>query len=203
MALEQPTAQDGKGETQTGDEIVIKKYANRRLYNTKSSTYVTLETLAEMVKAGEDFVVVDAKSGDDLTRTVLAQIIFEQETKGQNLLPVRFLRQLIGLYGDNLQSFVPSYLEASMEAFRKNQEAMRQSFSEAFAAPQSGMKIFEDAARNNMALFEQGMAMFGLKGTAGHGGPHGGGMPAKDGEVEALRDEVERLKTELAAAKKS
>jgi len=202
MALEQPMDQEGKSQSQDGETITIKKYANRRLYNTQSSTYVTLETLANMVREGQEFVVVDAKSGDDLTRSVLAQIIFEQETKGQNLLPVRFLRQLIGLYGDNLQSFVPSYLEASMEAFRKNQEAMRQSLSEAFATPTSGMQIFENAARQNMALFEQGMAMFGLKSPA-HGGPHGGGMGPKDGEVEALREEVERLKSELAAAKKS
>lgn len=198
MALEQPTEQDSKPEAQDAEIIVIKKYANRRLYNTKSSTYVTLETLAEMVRAGDNFVVVDAKSGDDLTRGVLAQIIFEQETKGQNLLPVRFLRQLIGLYGDNLQSFVPSYLEASMESFRQNQEAMRQSLSEALTAPQTGMKVFEDAARTNMAMFEQGMAMFGLKSPGLGGGPHGGDQPAKDGEVEALRAEIERLKGELA-----
>jgi polyhydroxyalkanoate synthesis repressor PhaR len=200
MAVEQPSPREGKPDAQDGEAIVIKKYANRRLYNTKTSTYVTLETLANMVKAGDEFVVVDAKSGDDLTRAVLAQIIFEQETKGQNLLPVRFLRQLIGLYGDNLQSFVPSYLEASMEAFRKNQENMRQSLSEAFSSPAGGMTIFENAARQNMALFEQGMAMFGLK-PPQHGGAHGGGMGAKDGEVEALRAEVERLKAELAAAK--
>ena len=198
MALEQPGTSEGNPEAQGGEPIVIKKYANRRLYNTKSSTYVTLETLAAMVRRGEDFVVVDAKSGNDLTRAVLAQIIFEQETKGQNLLPVPFLRQLIGLYGDNLQSFVPSYLEASMEAFRKNQEAMRQSLSEAFSTPASGMQIFENAARQNMALFEQGMAMFGLKGPE-QTAPTGGGMPAKDGEVEALRAEIDRLKEELAA----
>ena len=200
MALEQPGTSEGNPEAQGGEPIVIKKYANRRLYNTKSSTYVTLETLAAMVRRGEDFVVVDAKSGNDLTRAVLAQIIFEQETKGQNLLPVPFLRQLIGLYGDNLQSFVPSYLEASMEAFRKNQEAMRQSLSEAFSTPASGMQIFENAARQNMALFEQGMAMFGLKGPE-QGASMGGGMPAKDGEVEALRAEIDRLKQELAAKK--
>ncbi|MCQ8184282.1 polyhydroxyalkanoate synthesis repressor PhaR [Parvularcula maris] len=193
MALEQPSPAEGKPDAQETESIVIKKYANRRLYNTKTSTYVTLETLAGMVRAGEEFVVVDAKSGDDLTRAVLAQIIFEQETKGQNLLPVRFLRQLIGLYGDNLQSFVPSYLEASMEAFRKNQESMRQSLSEAFATPAGGMQIFENAARQNMALFEQGMAMFGLKPPQ-----HGGGAAAKEGEVEALRAEIERLKEELA-----
>ncbi len=200
MALEQPGTSEGNPEAQGDEPIVIKKYANRRLYNTKSSTYVTLETLAAMVRRGEYFVVVDAKSGNDLTRAVLAQIIFEQETKGQNLLPVPFLRQLIGLYGDNLQSFVPSYLEASMEAFRKNQEAMRQSLSEAFSTPASGMQIFENAARQNMALFEQGMAMFGLKGPE-QTGATAGGMPAKDGEVEALRAEIDRLKEELAAKK--
>lgn len=201
MALEQPGTPEGNPEAQDGEPIVIKKYANRRLYNTKSSTYVTLETLATMVRRGDDFVVIDAKSGDDLTRAVLAQIIFEQETKGQNLLPVRFLRQLIGLYGDNLQSFVPSYLEASMEAFRKNQEAMRQSLSEAFSTPAGGMQIFESAARQNMALFEQGMAMFGLK-TPEQGGMAPTGAPVKDGELEALRAEIDRLKEELAAAKK-
>jgi len=194
MALEQPAQEDHKDDVQSGDVTTIKKYANRRLYNTKSSTYVTLETLATMVKKGEDFVVIDAKSGDDLTRGVLAQIIFEQETKGQNLLPIRFLRQLIGLYGDNLQSFVPSYLDASMEAFRKNQETMRQSLSEAFSTPTSGMHIFENAARQNIALFEQGMAMFGLK------SPNGQGQPGnlQQSEIDALRAEVERLKAELA-----
>lgn len=194
MALEQPAQEDHKDDVQSGDVTTIKKYANRRLYNTKSSTYVTLETLATMVKKGEDFVVIDAKSGDDLTRGVLAQIIFEQETKGQNLLPIRFLRQLIGLYGDNLQSFVPSYLDASMEAFRKNQETMRQSLSEAFSTPTSGMHIFENAARQNIALFEQGMAMFGLKSPNGQGQP---GNPQQS-EIDALRAEVERLKAELA-----
>ncbi|MEM9810184.1 MAG: polyhydroxyalkanoate synthesis repressor PhaR [Pseudomonadota bacterium] len=201
MALEQPKQDDvGKDEAQSAEVTTIKKYANRRLYNTKSSSYVTLDSLAAMVRRGEDFVVVDAKSGKDLTRTVLAQIIFEQETKGQNLLPVRFLRQLIGLYGDNLQSFVPSYLEASMEAFRKNQETMRQSLSEAFTSPQSGMRIFEDAARQNMAFFEQGMAMFGLKPptTGTPGAPEG----EASSEVNALRAEVERLKAELAKASK-
>jgi len=194
MALEQTAQDDHKDDVQSGDVTTIKKYANRRLYNTKSSSYVTLETLATMVKKGEDFVVIDAKSGDDLTRAVLAQIIFEQETKGQNLLPVRFLLQLIGLYGDNLQSFVPSYLDASMEAFRKNQETMRQSLSEAFSTPTSGMHIFENASRQNMALFEQGMAMFGLK------SPNGQGQPGnlQQSEIDALRAEVERLKAELA-----
>jgi polyhydroxyalkanoate synthesis repressor PhaR len=176
------------------DEVItIKKYANRRLYNTATSSYVTLDHLAEMVRRGEVFLVVDAKSGEDLTRAVLTQIIFEQENKGQNMLPVSFLRQLIGLYGDNLQSFVPSYLEMSMDAFRRNQEAMRRSLSEAFTAPQSGMRIFEDAARQNMALFEQGLKMFGLSRP-------GQQMEPQD-ELDALRHEVDRLRRELAEAK--
>ena len=182
-------AQDAGGKSQP---IVVKKYANRRLYNTSSSAYVTLDNLAQMVRAGDDFVVVDAKSGEDLTRSVLTQIIFEQENRGETMLPVPFLRRLIGMYGDNMQSFVPSYLEASMDAFAKNQEAMRQSVAGAFgggAAP-TGMSVFQDAAKQNMAFFEQGLKMFGLQGPATSG---------NDGEVDALRREVERLKAELAA----
>lgn len=178
------------GGEQPPDSITIKKYANRRLYNTATSSYVTLEHLAEMVRNGEDFTVVDAKTGDDLTRSVLTQIIFEQENRGQNMLPIPFLRHLIGLYGDNLQSFVPSYLEMSMDAFCKNQESMRHSLSEAFSTPHSGMKIFEDAARQNMAFFEQGLKMFGLA-------PSDDG-PSNSAEVDALRREVEALRAKLA-----
>ena len=183
-------AQDQGGEARR--PIVVKKYANRRLYNTQTSSYVTLDHLAQMVRAGDDFVVLDAKSGEDLTRSVLTQIIFDQESRGETLLPVPFLRRLIGLYGDNMQSFVPSYLEASMDAFAKNQEAMRQSVAGAFgggAAP-TGMSVFQDAAKQNMAFFEQGLKMFGLQSPATGG---------NDGEVDALRREVERLKAELAA----
>ncbi|MEM6945530.1 MAG: polyhydroxyalkanoate synthesis repressor PhaR, partial [Pseudomonadota bacterium] len=111
-----------------GDRIVIKKYANRRLYNTARSSYVTLEDLSKMVRDGEDFAVFDAKTGDDITHSVLTQIIFEEEAKGHNMLPTNFLRQLIRLYGDTLQSVVPSYLDASMEAFARNQERMRSAF---------------------------------------------------------------------------
>lgn len=186
----QPNGKAKSGKPEAGEQITIKKYANRRLYNTATSSYVTLDHLAEMVRIGDDFVVVDAKSGDDLTRSVLTQIIFEQENKGENMLPIPFLRQLIGLYGDNLQSFVPSYLEMSMEAFRKNQETMRRSLSEAFTTPNSGIKIFEDAARQNMAFFEKGMRMFGL-------GPGEGGQPATS-EVDALRREIEALREKLA-----
>ena len=109
----------------TEDTIVIKKYANRRLYNTEKSSYVTLDHLAEMVREGQDFVVTDAKSGEDITRSVLTQIIFEEESKGHNMLPTKFLRQLISLYGDSVQGFVPGYLDASMEAFAKNQDFFR------------------------------------------------------------------------------
>ncbi|RME97099.1 MAG: polyhydroxyalkanoate synthesis repressor PhaR, partial [Alphaproteobacteria bacterium] len=108
------------------DVIVIKKYANRRLYNTAKSSYVTLDHLAQMVRDGQEFVVRDAKSGEDITRSVLTQIIFEAETKGASMLPTNFLRDIISLYGDSLQSVVPGYLEASMETFRKNQERMRE-----------------------------------------------------------------------------
>ena len=185
-------AGEGKDEAQAAAPTVVKKYANRRLYNTKTSAYVTLEHLAGMVRAGEDFVVVDAKSGEDLTRSVLTQIIFEQENRGETMLPVPFLRRLIGMYGDNMQSFVPSYLEASMDAFAKNQDAMRKSVAGAFgAAPAaSGMSVFQDAAKQNMALFEQGLKMFGLKTPAGD--------RTDEAELRALRAEVERLKAELA-----
>ena len=112
--------------------VVIKKYANRRLYNTQTSSYVTLDHLAQMVKEGTEFEVHDARTGEDITRSVLTQIIFEEEAKGQNLLPIRFLRQLIRFYGDSLQAFVPGYLDMSMESFTKNQEAMRNRIAEAF-----------------------------------------------------------------------
>jgi len=144
----------------TGDgPITIKKYANRRLYNTATSSYVTLDNLCQMVQEGVDFVVYDAKSGDDITRTVLTQIIVEEEAKGQNLLPIKFLRQLIGLYGDSMQWMVPEYLDQVMEAFTTNQERMRQSMQESFG----GMFPFgnlEEMSRQNMTLFENAMKMF-------------------------------------------
>ena len=139
------------------EPVVIKKYANRRLYNTASSAYVTLEHLSEMVKAGDDFVVYDAKTNEDITRSVLTQIIFEQEGRnGQNLLPVAFLRQLIRFYGDNLQAFLPSYLELSLDSFSKQQGRMREQFS----APTAGAGFFEEQVRQNMVLFDRAMKMF-------------------------------------------
>lgn len=160
----------GKGD----GPITIKKYANRRLYNTAKSSYVTLDHLAEMVREGDDFVVYDAKTGEDITRSVLTQIIFEEEAKGQNMLPISFLRQLIRLYGDTLQGYVPSYLEASMEAFSRNQERLREQVSAAFGA-NPALSNFEAAARSNMELFENAMRMFSPFGAMPGGMP--GAMP--------------------------
>ena len=152
-----PADEAGAGEAR--EPIAIKKYANRRLYNTATSSYVTLDYLSEMVKRGEDFVVHDAKTGEDITRSVLTQIIFEEENKGANLLPIQFLRRLIKFYGDSMQMFVPSYLDMSMESFTRNQEKFRSQMRETFgAAP--GFHMFEETARQNMVLFEQAMKVF-------------------------------------------
>src|ERR1044072_154699 len=147
--------------TKSEGPVTIKKYANRRLYNTGTSTYVTLEDLATMVKNGEDFAVFDAKTGEDITRSVLTQIIFEQENKegAQNLLPIKFLRQLIGFYGGAMQKFVPSYLEGSLESFPREQEKFRQQISQAFGATPFG-PIMEEQVRRNMEMFKQGFSMF-------------------------------------------
>ena len=140
--------------------ITIKKYANRRLYNTGTSTYVTLEDLASMVKAGEDFLVHDAKTSEDITRQVLAQIIFEQENKeGQSLLPIAFLRQLIRFYGDSMQMLVPRYLEVSIDSLTREQEKFRQQITQAFGATPFG-PIVEDQVRRNMDMFRQAFSMF-------------------------------------------
>jgi polyhydroxyalkanoate synthesis repressor PhaR len=142
------------------EPITIKKYANRRLYNTGTSTYVTLEDLAAMVKKGEDFVVYDAKTGEDITRSVLTQIIFEQENKegGQNLLPITFLRQLIRFYGDSMQMLVPRYLEVSIESLTREQEKFRNQMAQAFGV--GGFGALEDQVRRNMEMFERTFAMF-------------------------------------------
>src|SRR3954462_7084649 len=146
------------GAASDGERVVIKKYANRRLYNTASSSYVTLEHLSEMVKKGVDFVVYDAKTNDDITRTVLTQIIFEEESQGQSLLPIQFLRQLISFYGNSMQAFLPSYLEMSLATFTQQQEQMRKQFSGLSSAP--GMGAYEEQIRQNMALFDRAMKMF-------------------------------------------
>src|SRR6188768_960916 len=129
MADTQEPAGGAQGGAPAGEKVVIKKYANRRLYNTASSSYVTLEHLADMVKKGVDFVVYDAKTNEDITRTVLTQIIFEEESQGQSLLPIQFLRQLIGFYGNSMQAFLPSYLELSLASFTQQQERMRTQLS--------------------------------------------------------------------------
>ncbi len=134
--------------------VIVKKYANRRLYDTLTSRYVTLEDLCQMVKDGIDFVVQDAKSGEDLTRSVLTQIIFEQESKGYNLLPIPFLRQIIAFYGDNISALLPPYLEKSMENFTKNQEYMR-NYIGSFMGDFSPLKQFEEISKQNMQYFEQ------------------------------------------------
>jgi polyhydroxyalkanoate synthesis repressor PhaR len=188
---------------QTPDEttkpIVIKKYANRRLYNTESSTYITLETLSEMVRAGRDFVVYDAKSGDDITRAVLTQIIVEEESKvGQAMLPIAFLRQLIGLYGDNMQGMVPRYLEQAMAQFNRQQAQMRTAMQQTmgnFMPP--GM---EEIGRQNMAMMERAMSLFAPFAARSDSAPQEE-TPAASDEVDALRAEVERLQAEIATLK--
>lgn len=143
----------------SGDRVVIKKYANRRLYNTRSSAYVTLEHLSEMVKEGVDFVVYDAKTNEDITRSVLTQIIFDEESRGQNLLPIQFLRQLIRFYGDSMQAFVPSFLEMSLDGFTRQQDHMRGQVAGSLGAT-PGIGFLEDQVRQNLVMFERAMKMF-------------------------------------------
>ncbi|MFM2042868.1 MAG: polyhydroxyalkanoate synthesis repressor PhaR [Pseudomonadota bacterium] len=162
--------------------VTIKKYANRRLYNTATSSYVTLDHLCQMVKDGTDFVVYDAKTGDDITRSVLTQIIVEEESKGQNLLPIPFLRQLISFYGDNMQWLVPRYLEHSMQSFTKNQEKMREYFQNAFGG-MFPFGTFEEMSKQNIAMFERAMRMFSPFGGAGEGGRDTPATPATPTEA--------------------
>jgi polyhydroxyalkanoate synthesis repressor PhaR len=164
--------------------VVIKKYANRRLYNTATSAYVTLDHLSQMVNDKTDFVVYDAKTGEDITRSVLTQIIFEEESKsGQNLLPIPFLRQLISFYGDSLQGVVPQYLEMSMAQFSRNQEQMRRYMQNAFGF--NPFQQFEAMGKQNMAMFEQAMRMFNPFGAGPGSGGQGPGSPAGPGSTTA------------------
>jgi polyhydroxyalkanoate synthesis repressor PhaR len=148
---------DSVGSRAGGERIIIQKYANRRLYNKATSSYITLEDLSKMVKHGVDFEVRDAKSGEDITRKVLTQIIFEEEGRGQNLLPIQFLRQLIGFYGDRMQAFLPSFLELSLDSFIRQQERMREQMTQ--VSPPS-MGVFDEQIRQNMILFDRAMKMF-------------------------------------------
>jgi polyhydroxyalkanoate synthesis repressor PhaR len=174
--------------------VVIKKYANRRLYNTQTSSYVTLDHLAAMVKDGTEFEVQDARTGEDITRSVLTQIIFEEEAKGQSLLPIKFLRQLIRFYGDSLQTFVPSYLDMSMESFTKNQGAMRDRIAEALGG---GNQMIENMTRQNLQLFENAMTMF-----TPFGANVGKSDAAKAKPAQSQSDEVADLKEEMEAMRK-
>ena len=162
-------------------KVTIKKYANRRLYDTESSSYITLDRLAEMVREGREFEVVDAKSGDDITRQVLTQIIVDEEAHGSTLLPLNFLKQIIGLYGNSMQTFVPNYLEAAMDAFQRNQSAVRDTF---------GTGVIADIAKRNMALFEGATQAFSGKTRE---------EPPKSSnkEVDALRAELEALQAKV------
>ena len=189
---------DGDGQ-EAPDTITIKKYANRRLYNTATSSYVTLDNLCDMVRNGEDFVVRDAKSGDDITRQVLTQIIVEQEAKGQNMLPLSFLRQLIQLYGDNVQAFVPSYLELAMETFARNRGDMRERMNDSFGG-MFPVDEFEAMAERNMALMQRTMEMF-AGAPAGERRaepkPDGDGDEAVD--VGAVLDRLDKMQAQLDA----
>jgi polyhydroxyalkanoate synthesis repressor PhaR len=184
------------------EPVVIKKYANRRLYNTETSTYVTLDDLAAMVKSGRDFVVFDAKTGDDLTHSVLTQIIVDQEGRmgTQTLLPIPFLRQLIRFYGDSIEKFVPSYLQVSLETLVKEQERFRKQFAGAFT-PAGAFEAYQEQARKNLAMFEQAMAMFSPFGPAKTAGTKPG-EEAKKVEAAAKPagqvNEIAELKAQLA-----
>ena len=191
------------------DMIVIKKYANRRLYNTSASTYVTLDDLAQMVKDGEDFVVKDAKSGEDITRSVLTQIIFEEENKGENLLPINFLRQLIRFYGDSMQAVVPSYLEYSIDSLSREQEKFQKQIADAFGG--TTFPGMEDQVRQNMAMFQQTMQMFNpfsgtpeTPGTTQEALPPA--QPANDGgkdELKGLQDQLKAMQAQIDKIAKS
>lgn len=186
------------------ESVVIKKYANRRLYNTETSTYVTLEDLAKMVRSDRDFVVYDAKNGDDLTHQVLTQIIVEQESRegGQSMLPIPFLRQLIRFYDDSIARMVPSYLQFSLENFAKDQVRLREQFATAFTNPTAAFEFYQKQAQQNMAMFEQAMKMWGSFGVAASG--HKPGEPGTPGAASSqpsapMRDELGELKAQLSA----
>lgn len=182
------------------DNTIIKKYANRRLYNTGTSTYVTLEDLAVMVKNEEDFTVVDAKTGEDITRSVLTQIIFEQEAKGQNLLPINFLRNLIQFYGDSMQTVVPSYLEHSMDAFREQQGKFREQMESRFT-PSTSLEAISEQTKRNAEVFQNAMRMFTSFGDGQDGVDEE--KPTEDAksdqELEVMKQQLAEMQAQLKA----
>lgn len=192
--------------------VVIKKYANRRLYNTQTSTYVTLDHLAQMVKDGTEFEVHDARSGENITRQVLTQIIVEEESKGQHMLPIQFLRQLIHFYGDSLQTLVPGYLEMSMESFTRNQDAMKEKYADAFGG-RLGFKEFDQLTRQNLAMFERAMRTFSpfapspSEPAPSREAPSGFDQPKANGadetQANARDDEIRVLKDQLATMQRA
>ncbi len=194
MADEQSGAGEGAGAKPA--PVVIKKYANRRLYNTSTSSSVTLDDLSRMVKEGREFVVFDAKSGDEITRAVLTQIIVEEEQKGQNLLPIGFLRQLISLYGDSMQWLVPRYLEQAMAAFALNQEQMRKSLQQAFGGMFPFGKL-EEMGKQNLALFEQTMKMFSPFTAPGAAPTRTAEKPEAEGNIRELNDRINTLQKQV------
>jgi polyhydroxyalkanoate synthesis repressor PhaR len=188
--------------TKTAEPVTIKKYANRRLYNTGTSTYVTLEDLAGMVKNGEDFVVFDAKTGEEITRSVLTQIIFEQENKegGQNLLPIAFLRQLIRFYGDSMQMLVPRYLEVSIESLTREQEKFRNQVAQAFGV--GAFTSLEEHVRRNMDMFERAFAMFAPfarreSQNAADTAAELEKQPTKTGDIDDLKRQLDEMKLKV------
>jgi polyhydroxyalkanoate synthesis repressor PhaR len=200
-------AQTRKPASDKSDKVVIQKYANRRLYNKATSTYITLDDLALMVREGVDFVVYDAKTGEDITRKVLTQIIFEEESSGQSLLPIQFLRQLIRFYGDQMQAFLPSYLELSLDSFIRQQERLRSQFT---TINPTGVGVYEEQIRQNLALFDRAMKMFtpfsfrteeeeAAAAAAAPGAPPA--EPAKD-DLAELRKQMAAMQEQLAALAK-
>jgi len=178
------------------EPVIIKKYANRRLYNTGTSTYVTLEDLAGMVKSGEDFIVYDAKTGEDITRSVLTQIIFEQENKGgQNLLPIAFLRQLIRFYGDSMHPLVSRFLEVSIDSLTREQEKFRQQMSQAFGAGPFG--VIEDQVRRNMEMFERAFAMFAPFARREAQAAEGDKPAGSGGEIDDLKRQLDEMQRKV------
>jgi polyhydroxyalkanoate synthesis repressor PhaR len=183
------------------EPTVIKKYANRRLYHTGTSTYVTLEDLARMVKDGEVFVVTDAKTGEDITRAVLGQIIFEQESRGQHLLPIAFLRQLIRFYGDQMQSVLPAYLETSLAAFTRNQDELRDQMARALKGDALG--VIEGQTRRNMEMFTEAMRMWIPFAAGGQGLDAMNGLGNTAGKPAAREEELDSLRRQLAEMQKT
>jgi polyhydroxyalkanoate synthesis repressor PhaR len=180
-----------------GKPVVVKKYANRRLYNTATSSYVTLDDLARLIKDGGDFVAYDAKTGEDITRSVLTQIIVEQEQKGQNLLPISFLRRLISLYGDSMQFLVPGYLEQAMQAFARNQEQMRRNIEATFGIFPFGQ--FEEMGKQNMALFERTLRMLAPYAREEKPPAPPPAASEEDPRLKRLEAQIEALTQQLAA----